>query len=392
MAQPVTRFTLLGSTGSVGTQTLDVIRSMPERFELLGLAAGRNTDLLAAQAREFRPRQIWSSLAEDPDQAAIVQAIASEVSAEILPMEEMAEDPDMDVLVVATAGRAGLEPTLAALERGTDVALANKEVVVMAGHLLRAAADRGTARLRPVDSEHSAIWQCLWGEENNEIRRIILTASGGALRDLPEEALRDVSPAQALNHPTWNMGQKITIDSASLMNKGMETIEARWLFDVPYERVEVLQHAESIVHSLVEMGDGSVKAQLGNPDMRLPIQCALCYPARLQPTVEPLDLAKLGALHFQTPDYDRYPCLKLAKEAGAAAGTYPTVMAAADEIAVEAFLQERIAFTDIPVIVEQVMHKHDSKPDPELAEIDAADVWAREAAVTALDAVLRASC
>ena len=389
MAQPVTRFTLLGSTGSVGTQTLDVIRSMPERFELLGLAAGRNTDLLAAQAREFRPRQIWSSLAEDPDQAGTVHAIASEVGAEVLPMEVMAEDPDLDVLVVGTAGRAGLEPTLAALERGTDVALANKEVVVMAGHLLRAAADRGKARLRPVDSEHSAIWQCLWGEENNEIRRIILTASGGALRDLPEEALRHVSPAQALNHPTWNMGQKITIDSASLMNKGMETIEARWLFDVPYERVEVLQHAESIVHSLVEMGDGSVKAQLGNPDMRLPIQCALCYPARLEPTVEPLDLAKLGSLHFQTPDYDRYPCLKLAKEAGEAGGTYPTVMAAADEIAVEAFLQERIDFTDIPIIVEQVMQSHDSTPDPELAAIDAADAWARGSAVDALAAVQR---
>ncbi len=391
MAHPVIRFTLLGSTGSVGTQTLDVVRSMPGRFELLGLAAGRNTDLLASQAREFRPRQIWSSLAEDPEQETIVRAIATEVGAEILPMDGMAEDPEMDVLVVATAGRAGLEPTLIALEQGTDVALANKEVVVMAGHLLRAAADRSHARLRPVDSEHSAIWQCLWGEEGNEIRRIILTASGGALRDLPQSSLRQVSPAQALNHPTWDMGQKITIDSASLMNKGMETIEARWLFDVPYDRVEVLQHAESIVHSLVEMGDGSVKAQLGNPDMRLPIQCALCYPARLRPTVEPLDLAKLGALHFQTPDYDRYPCLKLAKEAGAAAGTYPTVMAAADEIAVEAFLQERIAFTDIPIIVEQVMHNHDSTSHPELVAIDAADIWAREAAVAALDALLRAN-
>jgi 1-deoxy-D-xylulose-5-phosphate reductoisomerase len=301
-----------------------------------------------------------------------------------MPMDEMAQDPELDVLVVGTAGRAGLEPTLAALERGVDVALANKEVVVMAGHLLRAAADRGQSQLRPVDSEHSAIWQCLWGEENNEIRRIILTASGGALRDLPEEALRDVTPAQALNHPTWNMGAKITVDSASLMNKGMETIEARWLFDVPYDRVEVLQHPESIVHSLVEMGDGSVKAQLGNPDMRLPIQCALCYPARLSPTVEPLDLAKLGSLHFQTPEFDRYPCLQLAMQAGEAAGTYPTVMAAADEIAVQAFLEEQIRFTDIPSLIETVMSAHDSTPDPSLDAIDAADAWARRRVTTAL--------
>ena len=203
---------------------------------------------------------------------------------------------------------------------------------------MRAAADRGGGQLRPVDSEHSAIWQCLWGEEGNEIRRILLTASGGALRDLPRDALDDVTPAQALRHPTWNMGAKITIDSASLVNKGMETIEARWLFDVPYERVEVVQHAESIVHSLVEMGDGSVKAQLGNPDMRLPIQCALTYPQRLQPTVAPLDLTALGALHFAAPDLDRYPGLRLSQEAGRRGGTYPCVLAAADEVAVAAFL------------------------------------------------------
>ena len=377
MGRSVTHFSLLGSTGSVGTQTLDVVRSMPERLSLLGLAAGRNLDLLASQAREFRPRAIWAADGDQPQVAERLQSIAREIDAAIVPMEEMAVDPDLDVLVVGTAGRAGLEPTLAALQGGTDVALANKEVVVMAGHLLRAAADSGGSQLRPIDSEHSAIWQCLWGEEGNAIRRIILTASGGALRDLPAEALAGVSPAQALNHPTWNMGKKITIDSASLMNKGMETIEARWLFDVPYERVEVLQHAESIVHSLVEMGDGSVKAQLGNPDMRLPIQCALCYPARLEPTVEPLDLAKLGTLHFQTPEFERYPCLRLAMQAGQAAGTYPTVMAAADEVAVEAFLQEQIRFTDIPTIIERVMDAHESTPDPALEVIDAADGWGR---------------
>ncbi|MCZ6707126.1 MAG: 1-deoxy-D-xylulose-5-phosphate reductoisomerase [Chloroflexi bacterium] len=377
MGRSVTHFSLLGSTGSIGTQTLDVVRSMPERLSLLGLAAGRNLDLLASQAREFRPRAIWAADGEQPQVAERLRSIAQEIDAAVVPMEEMAGDPDLDVLVVGTAGRAGLEPTLAALQAGTDVALANKEVVVMAGHLLRAAADSGGSQLRPIDSEHSAIWQCLWGEEGNAIRRIILTASGGALRDLPAEALAGVSPAQALDHPTWNMGKKITIDSASLMNKGMETIEARWLFDVPYERVEVLQHAESIVHSLVEMGDGSVKAQLGNPDMRLPIQCALCYPTRLEPTVEPLDLAKLGTLHFQTPEFERYPCLGLAMQAGRAAGTYPTVMAAADEVAVEAFLQEQIRFTDIPTIIERVMDAHESTPDPALEAIDAADGWGR---------------
>lgn len=379
MDRDLIRFSLLGSTGSIGAQTLDVVRGMPGRFELLGLAAGRNLELLAAQAREFRPRYLWSS-GGGPE----LRAIADDVGARVLPMDEMAADPDLDVLVVGTAGRAGLEPTLAALRRGTDVALANKEVVVMAGHLLREAAAAGGATLRPVDSEHSAIWQCLWGEEGNAIRRILLTASGGALRGLPAEALPGVTPEQALNHPTWRMGKKITIDSASLMNKGMETIEARWLFDVPYDRVEVVQHAESIVHSLVEMGDGSVKAQLGNPDMRLPIQCALCYPRRLEPTVEPLDLATIGTLHFAAPDLDRYPCLKLAMQAGRAAGTYPTVLAAADEVAVEAFLAERIRFTDIPAVVEQVMDAHASVIDPPLAAIDEADGWARAGAADAL--------
>ena len=295
-------------------------------------------------------------------------------------MDDIAVNPELDLLVVGTSGRAGLEPTLAALERGTPVALANKEVVVMAGHLVRAAADSGGAQLRPIDSEHSAIWQCLWGEDENEIKRIILTASGGALRDLPENELSNVTPAQALSHPTWNMGKKITIDSATLLNKGMETIEARWLFDIPYERVEVLQHTESIVHSLVEMSDGSVKAQLGNPDMRLPIQCALSFPKRLQPTVSPLDLAKIGTLNFENPNLDRYPCLRLAMQAGKQEGTYPAVLAAADEVAVHSFLQGEISFPAIASVIESTLMIHESKPNPDLQTIDASDTWARRIA------------
>ena len=378
-----TTLVLIGSTGSIGTQTLDVVRSMPERYRVLGLAAGRNLDALEAQAREFRPRYLWAA-GNGADGAASedrLRAIADEVRASVAPMEAMAADPDGDVLVVGTAGRAGLEPTLTALERGADVALANKEVVVMAGALVRAAADAGGGQLRPIDSEHSAIWQCLWGEEEHEIRRIILTASGGALRDLAPDQLAGVTPEQALRHPTWKMGAKITIDSATLMNKGMETIEARWLFDVPYERVEVIQHAESIVHSLVEFADGSVKAQLGYPDMRLPIQLALSWPLRLRPTTEPLDLAAVGSLNFSAPDLERYPCLRLAMRAGLAGGAYPAVLAAADEIAVEAFLAREIRFDQIPALVEYALDAHEGAPqggaEPPLEQIDAADEWAR---------------
>ena len=378
-----TTLVLIGSTGSIGTQTLDVVRSMPERYRVLGLAAGRNLDALEAQAREFRPRYLWAA-GNGADGAASedrLRAIADEVDASVAPMEAMAADPEGDVLVVGTAGRAGLEPTLAALERGADVALANKEVVVMAGALVRAAADAGGGQLRPIDSEHSAIWQCLWGEEEHEIRRIILTASGGALRDLAPDQLAGVTPEQALRHPTWKMGAKITIDSATLMNKGMETIEARWLFDVPYERVEVIQHAESIVHSLVEFADGSVKAQLGYPDMRLPIQLALSWPLRLRPTTEPLDLAAVGSLNFSAPDLERYPCLRLAMRAGLAGGAYPAVLAAADEVAVEAFLAREIRFDQIPALVEHALDAHEGAPqggaEPPLEQIDAADEWAR---------------
>ena len=265
---------VLGSTGSIGRQTLDVIRRLPGRFRVVGLAGGANHTLLEDQAREFRPAFVWC---RDNERHMAIKA-ASGRSARWATMEEMAADPGAEIVVVATSGIAGLMPTLTALRAGKSVALANKEVLVMAGHIVTRAAEQGGGELRPVDSEHSAIWQCLWGEDIACVDRIVLTASGGAFRDLPARDLAGVTPQQALRHPTWEMGRKITVDSATLMNKGFEAIEARWLFNVPMDRIEIVMHRESIVHSLVEFADGSVKAQLGEPDMRLPIQCALSYP------------------------------------------------------------------------------------------------------------------
>jgi 1-deoxy-D-xylulose-5-phosphate reductoisomerase len=371
MDQRVIGVAVLGSTGSIGTQTLDVIRALGERFRVVALAAGRNTDLLYRQVAEFRPSLVCADTALDPGRLA---------GAHVVPMEAMAAHPDVDVVLVGTPGAAGLAPTLAALRAGKAVALANKEVLVMAGAVLTRAAAEGGGELRPVDSEHSAIWQCLWGEERGGIARLILTASGGALRDRPLESLDTVTPEEALRHPTWTMGRKVTVDSATLFNKGLETIEARWLFDVPVDRIEVVMHRESIVHSLVEFRDGSVKAQLGLPNMRLPIQCALTYPERLPCPVPRLDLAALGSLQFAPPDFARYPCLALAMEAGRRGGTYPAVLAAADEVAVEEFLAGRIRFTDIPRLIERVLAAHSPGPEDDLDAVLEADTWARRQA------------
>ncbi len=366
---------VLGSTGSIGRQTLDVIRRLPGRFAVLGLAGGGNTAELARQVAEFRPRYAWAAERSSQLEEALDQA-----GTRWLSMEEMVTAEGATLVVVGTAGAAGLVPTLAALRAGSPVAIANKEVLVMAGHLVREAV-REEGQLRPVDSEHSAIWQCLWGEGDHAIRRIILTASGGALRELDRAALAAVTPAQALQHPTWNMGPKITVDSATLMNKGMETIEARWLFEVEMEQVEVLMHRESIVHSLVEFSDGSVKAQLGVPDMRLPIQCALAYPDRMpEPAAPALDLAAVGSLTFAAPELDRYPCLRLAREAGRKGGTYPAVMAAADEVAVGRFLGGAIGYLDIPAVVEGTLERHERVADPDLEAVLAADAEGRRVA------------
>jgi 1-deoxy-D-xylulose-5-phosphate reductoisomerase len=370
------RIAVLGSTGSIGTQALDVIARYPERFEVQALCAGRNTELLARQVEQFRPRYVAAE-AESQGLRAALDAAGAKTAG----MDDIAAAGDIDMLLVGTAGAAGLTPTLIGLRRGLAVAIANKEVLVMAGHLVRDAMNEGGGQLRPVDSEHSAIWQCLWGEENNAIRRIILTASGGAFRDLDTAQLASVTAEQALNHPTWKMGAKITVDSATLMNKGMETIEAMWLFDVPMESVEVVVHRQSIVHSLVEFSDGSVKAQLGLPDMRLPIECALSYPDRMpERTTSPLNLAELGSLTFEQPDFARFPCLALAMRAGKQGGTMGAVMAAADEIAVATFLEGRIPFTGIARVVEDVMDSHTPSPSPSLGEVLDADGWARDRA------------
>jgi 1-deoxy-D-xylulose-5-phosphate reductoisomerase len=297
---------------------------------------------------------------------------------EILPLEDMARHPDVDIVVIATSGSAGLGPTLAAVKVGKNVALANKESLVAAGEIITGAARESGARILPIDSEHSAIWQCLNGERQ-EVSQIILTASGGPFRDYSLAQLADVTVEQALKHPSWQMGRKVTVDSATLMNKGLEVIEAHWLFGVPIENIRVLVHPQSIIHSMVEFIDGSVKAQLSYPDMRLPIQYALSYPDRMaNPGLPRLDWGHLGSLTFEQPDPDKFPCLRLAVEAGKAGGTCPGVLCAADEVAVELFLSQRIRFVDIPHLIERVLEQHQKVARPGIGQIMAADALARE--------------
>ena len=374
MTAPAKGVAILGSTGSIGRQTLDVIRQLPGRFRVVALAGGSNHTLLEDQSREFHPDFVWC---QDAKRHMDLKAAAGK-KARWATMEEMAAHPDVEIVVVGTAGAAGLGPTIAALRAGKAVALANKEVLVMAGQVVTREAERGGGELRPVDSEHSAIWQCLWGEDIAAVEKIILTASGGAFRDVPVRDLDRVTPRDALRHPTWDMGRKITIDSATLMNKGCEAIEARWLFNVPMDRIEIVMHRESIVHSLVEYADGSVKAQLGEPDMRLPIQYALSFPERIASAGVPrLNLARVKALSFGEVDLGRYPCLRLALEAGAKGGTWTTVLAAADEVAVEQFALGAIGFTEIPKVVDSALSAHSGAVDPSLEAILEADAWAR---------------
>ncbi|TLD68223.1 1-deoxy-D-xylulose-5-phosphate reductoisomerase [Phragmitibacter flavus] len=371
---------VLGSTGSIGHSALKVAKDVPDHMEIVGLAARSSVDTLVAQVAETGVKQV-----------AVTDAAAAVRARELLPKDvevfagdeglvELVRQSEADMVLVAIVGTAGLRPTLEAIEKGMDLAVASKEILVMAGEaVMGAAREKGVAVL-PVDSEHNAIFQCLEGRSSSEVRRLILTASGGPFREAPAESLASVTVAQALKHPTWTMGTKITIDSATLFNKGLEMIEARWLFDVPMSRVDVIVHPQSIVHSMVEFVDSSVLAQLSHSDMCFPIQYAVTWPQRVVNSLQPLDFAKLASLHFEAPRVDVFPALRLAREAGEAGGTLPAVLNAANEVAVEAFLQGRIKFPGIWELVERVMQAHDQVAHPDLETILEADRWAREKA------------
>ncbi len=361
------RIAVLGSTGSIGTQTLELVRCLPEQLQVVALAAGRNTRLLSEQIAEFRPRLYHSLL---PDRVDAGDAI-------LATPDEMACAEDVDTLVVATSGSAGLLPTLTALEHGKRVALANKEVLVIAGDLVMEAARCNDGEIMPLDSEHSAVWQCLRGE-GGAIRRLYLTASGGPFYGWPDERLRGVRAVDALAHPVWSMGRKITVDSATMMNKGLEVIEAHHLFDVPYSDIDILIHRECIVHSMVEFIDGSIKAQLGVPDMMLPIQYALTYPQRRASGAPRLDLTRPLVFNFEPADERHFRAIALAREAGRRGMTYPAVLCGADEAAIELFLQDRIAFLDIVALVEDALDAHKVVTKPGLTELADAERWARQ--------------
>jgi 1-deoxy-D-xylulose-5-phosphate reductoisomerase len=372
------RLAVLGSTGSIGRQTLDIVRAFPEKFRVVGLAAGENLELLQKQIAEFKPEMVH--FLGDKNR------LKGE-GCSFLSLEEIARHPSVDLVIVATAGKAGLGPTLAAIKANKYIALANKESLVMAGEIIQARLKESSGSILPVDSEHSAIWQCMKGEVNKPAR-IILTASGGPFLHFTPRQLSGVTVEKALQHPSWSMGKKVTIDSATLMNKGLEVIEAHWLFDMPYDQIDVILHPQSIIHSMIQMPDGTVKAQLSCPDMRFPIQYALSYPERLHnPGLPEIDWSRYGNLVFEQPDYNLFPCLKIAIEAGRKGGTYPAVLCAADEVAVEQFLKKNIGFTDIAGIVQQVLEKHSHSGTPSLAEILEADDWARQTAYQLINGV-----
>lgn len=371
------RLVLLGSTGSIGQQTLDVIRQQRDRLSVVGLAASSRVDQLAAQAAEFGADAciVRSDLFADLQNA---DSGPGRLLTGQDGLVEMAQDPRADLVVAAVSGLAGLVPLVAALESGKDVAFANKEPLVAAGGLVTATAARVGAQLIPIDSEVSAIFQALRGEDRDSIEKLILTASGGPLVNASEAEMRRVTPEQALDHPTWRMGRKVTIDSATLANKGFEVFELHWLFGVPFDSIEIVVHHQSVLHSAIRFCDGSVIAQLGLPDMRTAIQYALLHPERRPNAFPRLDLAEMGTLTFARPDAERFPCLRLAYEAGRAGGTCPAVLNGADEEAVDLFLSGRIGFLDIPKAIEDALEAHvPSQPDS-LADVMLADNWARE--------------
>lgn len=372
------RIAVLGSTGSIGTQCLDVAERLRDRIQVVALAAHRDHERLHQQAQRFGVKHV--ALVDSASAHALREREPGwQVYAGDEGLQAVATLPEVDMVVVGVAGVCGLSATVSALRAGKSIALASKEVLVAAGESVMTLAQERGLPIVPIDSEHSGVFQCLQGERPEHVHRILLTASGGALRDVPLEQLPNVTPERALQHPTWRMGAKITIDSATLMNKGLEIIEAHWLFGVPAERVQVVLHPQSIVHALVEMRDGSVLAQLGLPDMRLPIQYALLYPERLDTALPRLDLIKVGSLTFAEPDPRRYPALQLARDALSAGGTMPAVMNAGNEVAVARFLKGEIGFTDIVQCVREVMDRHTPQP-PTLEAVQEADTWARKQA------------
>ena len=380
--------TLLGSTGSIGTQTLDIVAQYPDQFRIVGLAAGRNVEMLRSQIQQFRPA--IAAICEEDKLPELKEAIADLDPQPILVsgekgVIEVARYGDAETVVTGIVGCAGLLPTIAAIEAGKDIALANKETLIAGGPIVLPLVEKHGVKLLPADSEHSAIFQCLQGVPTGGLRRILLTASGGAFRDWAVEKLAEVRVADALKHPNWSMGRKITVDSATLMNKGLEVIEAHFLFGVDYDHIEIVIHPQSIIHSLIELQDTSVLAQLGWPDMRLPLLYALSWPERIHTDWQQLDLVKAGDLTFKAPDHQKYPCMQLAYAAGRAGGSMPAVLNAANEQAVALFLEEKIRFLDIPRCIESVCDRHqvDNCPNPSLEDIVAADRWARQEVLAA---------
>jgi 1-deoxy-D-xylulose-5-phosphate reductoisomerase len=367
---------ILGSTGSIGQSALDVVRAHPDRLRIVGLAAGSNAERLRDQAIEFTPKVI--AMTTDAGLRTVASGYhADQAVSGAAGLIAVATHPDVDLVICASSGTAALEAVLAAIDAGKTIALANKEVLVMAGSLVTSAARRRGVAILPVDSEHNAIHQCLHGRRKEEITRIILTASGGPFREISAAALADVKPEDALRHPTWRMGRKITIDSATLMNKGLEVIEAHWLFDLPASQIDVVIHPQSIVHSMVELRDGSIIAQLGGADMKLPIQYACSYPDRWEAPVARLNLTAMGRLEFFKPDLQRFPCLRLAYLALEAGPSHAVVLNAANEVAVASYLEEKISFSSIPRLIEQAMDAHSPVAVNTLDEVRAVDAEAR---------------
>lgn len=374
------KISVLGSTGSIGTQTLDVVSKHRDFFQIEGLAAGSNVDLLLQQIKEFKPKKVSVASKELADRISADLPEGTELYYGQEGLIEVAAGTDADIVVTAIVGSMGLPSTLAAIKAGKTIGLANKETLVTAGHLVTALARTKGVDIIPIDSEHSAIFQCLNGERREDVDFITLTASGGSFRDLSREQLKNVTVEDALKHPNWSMGAKITIDSATMVNKGLEVIEAHWLFGLAYEQIQVLLHPESIIHSFVQYRDSSIIAQLGNPDMRVPIQYALTYPERWPSPSQKLSLAEAGKLQFREMDFERFPCLRLAYECGKMGGTATTVFNAANEIAVARFLRREISFLQIEDIIEGVLNKHQNTPEPALEAIEESDRLARELA------------